>query len=57
LPSKNCPNYWSSNTQTKAFKDGGKVRQRVKKASKAYRAADRHTPLPLGENLPWGVGN
>ena len=34
--------------------DGGKVRQRVKKASKAYREADGHTPLSLGENLPWG---
>ena len=44
----------SSNAQTKAFKDGGKVRQRVKKASKAYREADGHTPLSLGENLPWG---
>ena len=34
--------------------DGGKVRKRAKKASKAYRAADGHTPLSLGENLPWG---
>ena len=34
--------------------DGGKVCQRVKKASKAYREADGHTPLSLGENLPWG---
>ena len=34
--------------------DGGKVRQWVKKASKAYREADGHTPLSLGENLPWG---
>ena len=34
--------------------DGGKIRQRVKKASKAYRAADGHTPLSLAENLPWG---
>ena len=34
--------------------DGGTVRQRVKKASKAYREADGHTPLSLGENLPWG---
>ena len=34
--------------------DGGKIRQRVKKASKAYRKADGHTPLSLGENLPWG---
>ena len=34
--------------------DGGKVRKRVKKASKAYREAYGHTPLSLGENLPWG---
>jgi len=34
--------------------DGGKVRKRVKKASKVYRAADGHTPLSLAENLPWG---
>lgn len=34
--------------------DGGKVRQWVKKASKAYRAADGYTPLSLGESLPWG---
>ena len=34
--------------------DGGKIRKRSKKASKAYRAADGHTPLSLGENLPWG---
>jgi len=34
--------------------DGGKVRKRSKKASKAYRAADGHTPLSLAENLPWG---
>lgn len=34
--------------------DGGKIHQRSKKASKAYRAAYGHTPLSLGENLPWG---
>ena len=34
--------------------DGGKIHQRAKKASKAYRAAYGHTPLSLGENLPWG---
>ena len=34
--------------------DGGQVRQRVKQASKAYRAADGHTPLSLGEHLPSG---
>lgn len=34
--------------------DGGKVRKRAKKASKAYRGAYGHTPLSLGENLPWG---
>jgi hypothetical protein len=34
--------------------DGGKIRKRSKKASKAYREAYGHTPLSLGENLPWG---
>lgn len=34
--------------------DGGKIHQRAKKASKACRAADGHTPLSLAENLPWG---
>ena len=34
--------------------DGGKIRKRAKKASKAYREADGHTPLSLAENLPWG---
>lgn len=34
--------------------DGGQIRKRAKKASKAYRAADGHTPLSLAENLPWG---
>ena len=34
--------------------DGGQIRQRVKKASKAYREAYGHTPLSLQEKLPWG---
>ena len=34
--------------------DGGKIRKRSKKASKAYREAYGHTPLSLEENLPWG---
>ena len=34
--------------------DGGKIRKRVKKASKAYREAYGHTPLSLQEKLPWG---
>jgi hypothetical protein len=33
--------------------DGGKIHHRAKKASKAYREAYGHTPLSLGENLPW----
>lgn len=33
--------------------DGGKIRHRAKKASKAYRETYGHTPLSLGENLPW----
>ncbi|MDS4018899.1 MAG: hypothetical protein RKR03_00050 [Candidatus Competibacter sp.] len=33
--------------------DGGKIHKRIKKASKVYRAAYDHTPLSLGENLPW----
>ena len=33
--------------------DGGKVRKRSKKASKVYRETYGHTPLSLGENLPW----
>jgi hypothetical protein len=37
--------------------DGGTIRKRVKKASKAYPEAYDHTPLSLGENLPWGAGN
>ena len=34
--------------------DGGNIRKRAKKASKAYREAYGHTPVSLGENLPWG---
>ncbi len=34
--------------------DGGQIHKRAKKASKAYREADGHTPLSLGEKLPWG---
>ena len=34
--------------------DGGKIRKRSKKASKAYREAYGHTPLSLQEKLPWG---
>ena len=34
--------------------NGGKIHKRSKKASKVYRAAYGHTPLSLGENLPWG---
>ena len=33
--------------------DGDKIRKRAKKASKAYRETYGHTPLSLGENLPW----
>ena len=34
--------------------DAGKVRARVKKPSKAYRAQYGHTPLSAEESLPWG---
>ena len=34
--------------------DGGQIHKRAKKASKVYRDAYGHTPLSLGENLPWG---
>jgi hypothetical protein len=34
--------------------DGGQIHKRAKKASKAHREAYGHTPLSLGENLPWG---
>lgn len=33
--------------------DGGQIRKRIKKASKAHRAAYGHSPLSLEENLPW----
>ena len=33
---------------------GGQIHKRTKKASKVYREAYGHTPLSLGENLPWG---
>jgi len=34
--------------------DGGRVRKRKKKPSKAYRSEFRHTPLSADEELPWG---
>jgi hypothetical protein len=34
--------------------DGGVVRKRKKKPSKAYRAEFGHTPLSADEDLPWG---
>jgi hypothetical protein len=34
--------------------DGGEVRKRSKKASKAYRGEYGHTPLSADEKLPWG---
>lgn len=34
--------------------DGGVVRKRKKKPSKAYRAEFGHTPLSAAEDLPWG---
>ena len=36
--------------------DGGKIRRRRKKGSKAYRGADGHTPLSMAEDIPWGAG-
>jgi hypothetical protein len=36
--------------------DGGEVRKRSKKPSKAYRAEFGHTPLSVDEQLPWGGG-
>lgn len=33
--------------------DRGKVRKRDKKASREYREAYGHTPLSLGEDIPW----
>ena len=33
--------------------DGGKVRKRKKKPSKQFREEFGHTPLSLGEGIPW----
>jgi PPK2 family polyphosphate:nucleotide phosphotransferase len=34
--------------------EGGKIRKRNKKPSKAFRDAGSHTPLSLAEEIPWG---
>src|SRR5678815_1477724 len=34
--------------------DGGKVRKRKKVASKQFREKFGHTPLSIGEEIPWG---
>ncbi len=34
--------------------DGGQVRKRKKGPSKQYRVESGHTPLSLGEDIPWG---
>ena len=34
--------------------EGGKVRKRRKGPSKQFRAEGGHTPLSLGEDIPWG---
>lgn len=34
--------------------DGGKVRKRKKKPSKPFREQFGHTPLSVGEDIPWG---
>src|SRR5213594_2847401 len=34
--------------------DGGKVRKRKKKPSKQFREKFGHTPLSVGEEIPWG---
>jgi hypothetical protein len=34
--------------------DGGKVRKRKKEPSKQFREKFGHTPLSLGEEIPWG---
>ncbi len=34
--------------------EGGQVRKRKKKASKAYRSRYGHTPLSVDEAIPWG---
>jgi hypothetical protein len=36
--------------------DGGQIRERKKKPSKAYRNEFGHTPLSADEELPWGGG-
>jgi PPK2 family polyphosphate:nucleotide phosphotransferase len=36
--------------------NGGKIRKRRKKGSKAYRGEDGHTPLSMAEKIPWGAG-
>jgi hypothetical protein len=33
--------------------DGGTIRKRKKKPSKAFRGADGHTPLSNAEDIPW----
>ena len=34
--------------------DGGEVKKRKKKPSKRFRERFGHTPLSVGENIPWG---
>src|SRR5260370_22088740 len=34
--------------------DGGKVRKRKKRPSKQFREKFGHTPLSVGEEIPWG---
>jgi PPK2 family polyphosphate:nucleotide phosphotransferase len=34
--------------------EGGKIRKRKKKASKAFKGEDGHTPLSIAEEIPWG---
>ena len=34
--------------------EAGKVSKRVKKASKSFRSEFGHTPLSVGEEIPWG---
>jgi hypothetical protein len=40
--------------RTDVIIEGGKVRQRRKKASKALRDQYGHTPLTTAEEIPWG---
>ena len=40
-------------SSSRKLRDITKIRKRAKKASKAYRETYGHTPLSLGENLPW----